>query len=59
MRLSVADGYGCTQRRFVWDSPAGFGDDHFGTQVAELVPQILIFQVAFNASQFFTVASRL
>ena len=38
-------------------SPAGLGDDHFCSQLVELVPQVLVLQVALDAGQVVAVAA--
>lgn len=39
--------------------PSGFGDDHFGAQVVEFLPQIFGLQMALNRFQLLAIARAL
>jgi len=38
--------------------PAGLGDNHFGTELVELVPQLLGLEAALNSGQQRTIVGR-
>lgn len=42
-----------------FDSPARLGDDHFGAELVELLPQLFGLEVALNIQKLVTVALRL